>query len=60
MRHEAGRDARLEGGAGCALEMDQSEPSTDVVNMAAALDKEAEPIPTLGRHFAQFIQVTCR
>ena len=60
MRHEGTQDARLDGGAGCALEMEQSEPSKDVANMAAALDKEAEPIPTLGRHFAQFIQVTCR
>lgn len=60
MRHKVPSDARLEGGNGCALEVHQSEPSQDIANLAAALDKEAEPIPTLGRHFAQFIEVACR
>jgi ABC-type uncharacterized transport system substrate-binding protein len=60
MRHKVPSDARLEGGDGCALEMHQSEPSQDVANLAAALDKDAEPIPTLGRHFAQFVEVACR
>jgi ABC-type uncharacterized transport system substrate-binding protein len=59
MRHDMAADATLDGGTGCALDMQTNEPSADIVDLAASMDEQAVPVPSLGRHFAQFVEVRC-